>query len=228
MAYFRDLWTDTRKVLSGSPDLLAISAITALVMVAPYYLPLRIPGLDLKWAGVVKASWTGLLYLVLPLLSLTILRLRPSDAGISLGRPKVWLRDIGLLFLLMLPLVLFAAHQPSFRRMYPALPIARLGPGYFALAVAARLFLMTGWEFLCRGYVLFGFARRIGGPAAVAVQTIPFVVLHVGKPLPETLGAIIAGVALGILALRSRSFVPCVVLHWAVASTLDLFAVLRV
>jgi hypothetical protein len=38
---------------------------------------------------------------------------------------------------------------------------------------------------------------------------------------------VVAGVVLGILALRNRSFLPGVLLHFAVAATLDLAAVLR-
>jgi hypothetical protein len=48
--------------------------------------------------------------------------------------------------------------------------------------------------------------------------------MHVGKPGPEAIGSIVAGIALGIIALRNRSFIPGAILHWAVAVTLDLFA----
>jgi membrane protease YdiL (CAAX protease family) len=84
---------------------------------------------------------------------------------------------------------------------------------------------MFTWEFLCRGYLLFAFERRVGGAAAIAIQTIPFAVMHVGKPGPEAIGAIIAGIVLGIIALRNRSFIPGTILHWSVAVTLDLFAI---
>jgi membrane protease YdiL (CAAX protease family) len=48
--------------------------------------------------------------------------------------------------------------------------------------------------------------------------------MHAGKPGPEAIGSIVAGVALGILALRNRSFIPGAILHWSVAATLDIFA----
>lgn len=32
--------------------------------------------------------------------------------------------------------------------------------------------------------------------------------IHFEKPLPETIGAIIAGLALGMMAIRSKSIIP--------------------
>ena len=124
----------------------------------------------------------------------------------------------------MLPLLLFAARQPSFQRVYPYFQFETIGPGFLLLGLGVRLFGMFAWEFLLRGYVLFGFERRVGAAAAIAVQTIPFVVMHVGKPPLETYGALVAGVVLGIVAIRARSFIPCAILHWSVAATLDVLS----
>jgi len=46
---------------------------------------------------------------------------------------------------------------------------------------------------------------------------VPFVMMHYNKPALESYGAIIAGVALGLMAYRSKSFIGCWLLHWAVA-----------
>jgi membrane protease YdiL (CAAX protease family) len=164
-------------------------------------------------------------HLALPLLSLILLRMSPTKVGFSLAHPGRWLRDVGLLYLVMLPLVYLASRQTDFQRAYPFFSFERLGTGSLLLGLGIRAVGMFAWEFLCRGYLLFGFERRVGGPAAIAIQTIPFAVMHAGKPGPEAIGSIIAGVALGILALRNRSFIPGAILHWAVAATLDIFAI---
>ena len=52
---------------------------------------------------------------------------------------------------------------------------------------------------------------------AVFVSMMPYCLVHFGKPLPETLGAIIAGIVLGIFSLKSRSILPGVLLHGGVA-----------
>ena len=56
---------------------------------------------------------------------------------------------------------------------------------------------------------------------------IPYVAAHFGKPMLETLGAILAGLFLGYLAWEHRSFWLGVALHWGVALMMDLFALYR-
>ena len=59
-------------------------------------------------------------------------------------------------------------------------------------------------------------------------MTVPYTMIHFHKPFPECLGALGAGLLLGFLALRYRSFLGGVVLHSLVAVTMDLLAVSRV
>jgi membrane protease YdiL (CAAX protease family) len=56
---------------------------------------------------------------------------------------------------------------------------------------------------------------------------IPFVILHNGKPAPETFGAIAGGIALGILAFRSNSIYYCVIVHMGIMFSIDLISTLR-
>jgi len=224
MAYLRGLWNDARKLVVPAPDLVLVAATFALATLLPHYWRPRPQDLMPGWFRAVAVLWRSAFYLSLPLLSLFLLRLPPTKVGFSLGKPRLWLRDIGLLYLVMLPLVYLASRQAGFQRSYPFFAFERLGTGNLLLGLGIRAVGMFAWEFVCRGYLLFGFERRVGGPAAIAIQTIPFAVMHVGKPAPEALGSIVAGVVLGIIALRNRSFIPGAILHWSVAATLDLFA----
>jgi len=224
MRYFRSLWDDVLRNVLAVPDLLLVAAVFALAVLVPQYLRPRLPGLGPGWPGAVTVLWRSVFYLTLPLVSLFLLRMPPARAGFSLREPARWLRDIGLLYALMLPLVYLASRQAGFQRAYPFFAFERLGAGSLLLGLGIRAIGMFAWEFLCRGYLLFAFERRVGGPAAVAVQTIPFAVMHAGKPGPEAIGSVAAGVVLGIVALRNRSFIPGAILHWSVAATLDLFA----
>ena len=224
MDYLRGLWNDARKNVTAEPDLLLVAATFALAVLLPQYWRLRPSGLGPGWPGAVTVLWRSAFYLALPLLSLILLRLSPAKVGFGLAHPGRWLRDIGLLYLVMLPLVYLASRQAGFQRAYPFFAFERLGTGNLLLGLGIRGIGMFAWEFICRGYLLFGFERRVGGPTAIAVQTIPFAVMHVGKPGPEAIGSIVAGIVLGIVALRNRSFIPGVILHWSVAATLDIFA----
>src|SRR5690606_8307604 len=81
-------------------------------------------------------------------------------------------------------------------------------------------------EFFFRGVMLFTLARRLGAQA-IFVMTIPYTLIHFGKPLPETLGAIVTGIVFGTLALRTRSIFGGVIVHSAVGVSMDLFALLQ-
>jgi membrane protease YdiL (CAAX protease family) len=59
-------------------------------------------------------------------------------------------------------------------------------------------------------------------------MTVPYVMIHFVKPMPEAVAAIFAGLILGYLAVRSKSFVPGFVLHVAVAMTMDFLVLWRI
>jgi hypothetical protein len=59
---------------------------------------------------------------------------------------------------------------------------------------------------------------------AVFIMTIPYCMIHFGKPMGETFAAIFAGIALGTMSLKSRSIALGVFLHYSVAITMDFAA----
>ena len=79
-------------------------------------------------------------------------------------------------------------------------------------------------EFFFRGFMLQGL-RRAFGSGAIVVMMVPYCMIHYGKPMPETFGAIGAGLILGTLAMRTRSIWGGVMIHVGVAWTMDLLAV---
>ena len=84
-----------------------------------------------------------------------------------------------------------------------------------------------GWEYLWRGFVLFGTAPTLG-LYAIFVQALPFAALHVTKPWPEALLSIVGGIALGALVWRCRSFWIAVPIHAAQMMLLDFWSALRI
>ena len=48
--------------------------------------------------------------------------------------------------------------------------------------------------------------------------------IHYGKPMPETLGAIGAGIILGTIAMRTKSIWGGMLIHIGVAMTMDVLA----
>lgn len=65
------------------------------------------------------------------------------------------------------------------------------------------------------------------GASAVWVMCVPYMMIHFVKPWPEATGAILFGLFLGILALRSGSIWGGVVVHTGVAVSMDVAALLQ-
>lgn len=149
-----------------------------------------------------------------------------SDYGLQLGDIKIGL-SFSLLFLfVMIILIWFVSATPAFAEKYPHLSSAKSDWSTLFIYEAGMFLYMFAWEFIWRGFMLFGLEKKFGG-YAVVMQMIPFVILHNGKPFLETFGAIFGGIALGILALRTRSFYYCVVTHIGVMFSIDVISSLR-
>jgi len=69
--------------------------------------------------------------------------------------------------------------------------------------------------------------RRTMGSAAIFVMAVPYCMIHYGKPYLEAHGAIVAGVVLGSLAMRTRSIYAGFLLHITVAVGMDLLSLYK-
>ena len=123
-----------------------------------------------------------------------------------------------------------ASRAPSFLSAYPrcrdVISDGKLAASAFAVYQVAYGMVFVSGEAFWRGYILFGLERQLGRNA-LFFMIIPYVVGHFGKPPLETFGAVVAGLLLGYLALRHRSFWLGVVVHWGVAIAMDIAALVR-
>jgi hypothetical protein len=172
------------------------------------------------------ASCSVLLRLFIPYLLLRFkLRQPPSAYGyIVRGGTRMRWVYFGL-FLLMVPLVLWASALPDFQASYPQtrglLSGAEVSIRLFVLYQAAYFMVFLSGESFWRGYMTFGLGRDLD------VSALPWMVMmysigHYGKPILEVNASIVAGFTLGYLALRHRSFFLGALLHWSIALTMDL------
>ncbi|MDH7514487.1 MAG: CPBP family intramembrane metalloprotease [Bacteroidota bacterium] len=175
--------------------------------------------------------WFGcefVLCFVVPfLLALIILHRKPRDIGVCIGDWKFGLKFACAFLVFMIPILWVVSDSPVFQTVYPHAQIVKGDWRLFLAYEAGFIFYFIGWEYLWRGFVLFGLEKHLGGGPSVLIQMLPFVILHSGKPVLETLGAVVAGIALGALALRTRSYWYGVLTHWSVMLTIDLFTTLR-
>ncbi len=128
------------------------------------------------------------------------------------------------LYLLMVPLIYLASLQPEFRNTYPFVPDAKKSLSSFLIWELAYVMQFFALESFFRGYLLFTLERNMEKWTAICVMLVPYVMIHFHKPVFECLGATIAGLVLGHLSLKYRSWVGGAILHALVGVTLDTLA----
>jgi membrane protease YdiL (CAAX protease family) len=164
---------------------------------------------------------------ILPLLIIKLLlKGKLTDYGLRVGDYKIGIKYSFIFLAIMIPIVWIVSANKEFINTYPQLSDVKYSWGIFFLFEAGIFLYMIAWEFIWRGFMLFGLEEKFGY-YAVLIQMIPFLILHNGKPAPETFGAIIAGLALGILALKTRSVLYCIITHAGVMFSIDLVSTLR-
>lgn len=156
----------------------------------------------------------------------------PVSVAIAIGQPLPRLGltigdwQWGSFFVLagltvMAGLSFWAAKQPDFcAYYYPLAAQYREAPLIFWLSLLAY---MTGWEFLFRGFLLFGLGgmpkraelipNDLRSWTAIGFSTLLFGLSHWGKPLPELVGSFIAGIVLCLIARRTSSCLAPIILH---------------
>ena len=123
----------------------------------------------------------------------------------------------------MIPLVLFFSRTQSFQSRYPFLHFEKGASLFPDLLIWEIMYCIQFFviEFFFRGFVLFGLQSKLG-VYSVFIMTIPYCMVHFGKPMPETIAAIIAGVVLGFLSLKNRSVYLGCLIHITVGLSMDI------
>lgn len=158
-----------------------------------------------------------LLYLVIPLMIVIfIFRQNPRDYGFTLGDWRAGLMITGGSILLLGLVLFFLVRGDGALKEYYQTGINGLPWNTFV-----DLF---GWEFLFRGWILFGYIGKFG-PDALWLQAVPFALAHIGKPAVETFTTIFGGFLFGWVAYRTKSFLYPFLIHWFIASFVIVVAV---
>lgn len=176
--------------------------------------------LHLTAASVVTRSLLPLFFIIV------LFRERPGDWGYRLkGTLGLGWIYLGLLAV-MLPVIWFASGTEAFQSNYPQYSGAREDTLRFIIYEASYFLLFLSGESFWRGYMVFGLKPKFGY-YAIFIMTMPYCMVHWGKPWPETMGAIVTGCVLGYLALRHKSFWLGVALHFSIAFLMDFFSLMR-
>ncbi|MGM0555050.1 MAG: CPBP family glutamic-type intramembrane protease [Myxococcota bacterium] len=145
------------------------------------------------------------------------------DYGFRMPKKGHWKIYLGL-YLVMLPVLVGISFTDSFQGKYPFYDAAGESLTHFLAYEAAYSVQFFSLEAFFRGFLVFALFKRFGYHA-VTIMTIPYCMIHFGKPPAESLGAIVAGMLLGYLALKSKSWLPGAFLHFGVGLTLDVLCI---
>jgi membrane protease YdiL (CAAX protease family) len=192
-----------------------ITVVSTLLLIVEYYhFPLLpwtnwFPGWDATGLSM-KVIDRTILYFIIPMfIILVIFREQPQNYGFTLGDWKAGIVITLGAIILISPILWIvgrenASMQNYYKSMVTGLPWS-------------TLFDLFGWEFIFRGWLLFGYTRKFGSEG-IWLQAVPFALVHIGKPELETLSTIFGGFAFGWVAWRTKSFIYPLLIHWFVAT----------
>ncbi len=125
----------------------------------------------------------------------------------------------------MVPVLLLVSRQPDFANYYPMYKQA--GRSWLDFVVWELIYIGQFFtlEIFFRGFWLR--AMRTFGAGAIWSMVVPYCMVHFGKPYLEACGALVAGVVLGSLAMRTRSIYAGFLVHGTVAILNDVLALYR-
>ena len=151
----------------------------------------------------------------------------PKDSLLDMGlRGRGFTKHIwiyGLCLAVVLPAMVLVSRQPDFGNYYPFYKLASRSWFDFAIWELIYGLQFFALELFFRGWIV-GALRKSMGAGAIFVMAAPYCMIHYGKPYLEANGAIVAGVVLGSLAMRTRSIYSGFLVHITVAYSMDFLA----
>lgn len=173
-----------------------------------------------------SARIIGYVLIPLPLWKL----LFPKDSLLDMGlRVRGFMSHIwiyGLCLAVVLPLLVVVVYQPDFGSYYPFYKQASRSYVDFAAWELMYFLQFFALELFFRGWFL-GALRHSLGSSAIFAMALPYCMIHYGKPYLEANGAIVAGVVLGSLSMRTRSIYAGFLVHITVALSMDFLSLFR-
>lgn len=166
-------------------------------------------------------------YLVVPALVVVfVFKERIRDHGLETTGffEHAWIYAISYVVVLVC-VILVSRHDAHFQTYYPFYGHASRSWADFwmwEVLYAAQFFSL---EFFFRGFWLRSMKPSLGSYAIFAM-VVPYCMIHFGKPFLETMAAIVAGIVLGTLSMKTRSIWSGFLIHVSVAISMDMAALL--
>jgi membrane protease YdiL (CAAX protease family) len=151
----------------------------------------------------------------------------PEDSLLDMGlRIKGFFKHIWIyaLFLgVVLPAMFVVSRQPDFGNYYPFYKQSERSWSDFLMWESMYFAQFFALEVFFRGFWLRSLSRSFGS-GAIFAMAVPYCMIHFGKPYLEAVGAIIAGIALGSLSMKTKSIYQGFLVHITVAGLMDILS----
>ncbi|MDJ0764544.1 MAG: CPBP family intramembrane metalloprotease [Myxococcota bacterium] len=171
------------------------------------------------------AAWRVFGFLIIPLLAMApFATLRRQSMGLTLRGFSQHIGIYCVLFGIVIVPVFIVSFWESFNSYYPFYANAHRSVFDFVVWESFYIAQFFSLEFFFRGFMILPL-RRAMGSSAIFAMTVPYVMIHIGKPLIECFAAVIAGIVLGTLALRTRSIWGGILIHVGVALFMDVLCI---
>jgi len=149
-----------------------------------------------------------------------------SKYGLNLRIESGFAKLFAVAIAIMIPVVYLMSLTGSFAAKYPFLKIYNGEPYIGTTLLAWELIYFVqffGLEFFFRGFLVHSLKPALG-IYSIFAMTVPYCMIHFGKPPAETLAAIGAGIFLGWLSYRNGNIWLGLLLHCTVAFSMDIMA----
>jgi membrane protease YdiL (CAAX protease family) len=177
----------------------------------------------LTWWGAVVTVF----YVIIPTLAIKFLyRRNLSEFGLAFRVEDGFWKLFAVCTAVMLPLVYLMSLTAGFSEKYPFLRIYDGEPYIGTTLIVWELIYFAqffGLEFFFRGFLVHSLKPALG-IYSIFAMTVPYCMIHFGKPPAETMAAIFAGIFLGWLSYRNGNIWMGLLLHCTVAISMDILA----
>ncbi len=146
------------------------------------------------------------------------------EYGVQLPSPSSSLLWIPGIAAIIIPLSWFGSQKEDNLSMYPQVRNAVWSSKTVFFSALTWIAYLIAYEYLFRGFLLFGCAGTLGVWPAIAINVAFYSLAHIPKGPKEAFGAIPLGFVLCLLTLQTGSILIATAIHIVMALSNDWFS----
>jgi len=142
---------------------------------------------------------------------------------VNLPESLIWILALGVLIVLFQAIF---ARNPVNLDHYPQIRVPVWTVSLIVKNSLGWFLYLVSYEFMFRGFLLFGLVAVFGAWPAILVNTVIYSLAHLPKGARETILAIPFGILICYLTLRTGTIWVAVFLHYILAVSNDIFSII--